>query len=326
MQTQKYTVAGSGRWGSFLAWYCDKAGQQTTLLGRKGSENFAALCRTRQNAYLQFPPSIRLTDDDTALRDADRVIISVGAQNLRDYLTRERVAYLQDKPVILCMKGLEENSGKRLTQVAIEQGLQAENLAVWVGPGHIQEFLRGVPNCMLLDSISPSLTRMLADELGAGCIRFYYGDDLIGTEVGAALKNVIGIAAGMLDGLGFTSLKGALMARSVQEVGRLIRAMGGKERSAYGLAHLGDYEATLFSEHSHNRAFGMARVTGKPFDRLAEGYMTSAAAMLLADRYGVDMPISRCVYRILFCDADPMTELAALFDRTRRTQFDTQSE
>ena len=130
------------------------------------------------------------------------------------------------------MKGIEVATGKRLTQVFREEVTQPVNVAVWVGPGHVQDFSAGVPNCMVVDSDDPATTDFIVDNLSSDLIRLYKGRDLIGTEVGAAAKNVIGIAAGMLDGAGYTSLKGALMARGAREIARLIRARGGNELSA----------------------------------------------------------------------------------------------
>src|SRR5699024_596016 len=124
-------------------------------------------------------------------------------------------------------------------------------------------------------------------------IRFYYGQDLIGNEIGAAAKNVIGIAAGMLDGLHLSTLKGALMSRGTREVARLIQALGGNELSAYGLCHLGDYEATVFSKYSHNRQFGESFVKGEEYTKLAEGYYTVRAMLQMGKNYGVDLPICR---------------------------------
>jgi glycerol-3-phosphate dehydrogenase (NAD(P)+) len=117
---------------------------------------------------------------------------------------------------------------------------------------------------MVIDSKDEKTKHELVEAFSSDLIRFYYGTDLIGNEVGAAAKNVIGIAAGMLDGLGLTTLKGALMSRGTREVARLISAMGGNELSAYGLCHLGDYEATVFSEHSQNRRFGEMFIKGNP--------------------------------------------------------------
>ena len=158
---------------------------------------------------------------------------------------------------------------------------------------------------------------MLSSEL----IRFYYGADLIGNQVGAALKNVIGIAAGILDGLEWYGLKGALMARAPVEVGRLIAAMGGDARTAYGLSHLGDYEATLFSKHSHNRTFGEKFAKGEDFGKLAEGVATLKAVKKIADEKGIDMPISQALYRAVYEKADIKTTIRSMFDRQLKQEF-----
>jgi glycerol-3-phosphate dehydrogenase (NAD(P)+) len=161
----------------------------------------------------------------------------------------------------------------------------------------------------------------LVDEFSSKLIRFYYGNDLLGNEVGAAAKNVIGIAAGMLDGHGLSSLKGALMARGAREVARLIKAMGGSELSAYGLCHLGDYETTLFSEYSNNRKFGENYVKKIPFVKLAEGVSTAKALKLLGERYNVDLPITNAVYSILYDNKEPMQVFLSLFGRSARKEF-----
>ena len=227
----------------------------------------------------------------TAGRERDTVVISVGAQGLRGLL-REIAALCpggEGKRLVLCMKGLEAGTGKRLTTL-VEEELPQARAAVWLGPGHVQEFTAGIPNCMVIDSKDEALKidskdEALKEELVAAfsseLIRFYYGRDLIGNEIGGASKNVIGIAAGMLDGLGLSSLKGALMSRGTREIARLIKALGGNELSAYGLCHLGDYEATVFSPYSHNRRFGEAFVTGEPYGELAEGYATVKALVKL---------------------------------------------
>lgn len=130
-----------------------------------------------------------------------------------------------DKDFVLCMKGIEADTGNRLSEVLVQSGISPAHIAVWVGPGHIQAFTQGIPNCMVVDSASEALKRKLADGFRSELIRFYYGTDLIGTEIGAAAKNVVGIVAGVLDGCGYGALKGALMARGAREVARLIRAM-----------------------------------------------------------------------------------------------------
>jgi glycerol-3-phosphate dehydrogenase (NAD(P)+) len=152
-------------------------------------------------------------------------------------------------------------------------------------------------------------------------IRFYYGDDLIGNEIGAAAKNVIGIAAGILDGLKLTTLKGPLMARGTREIARLIKAMGGNELSAYGLCHLGDYEATVFSEFSHNRKFGELYVANVKFDHLAEGYYTVKALVELGNQYSVELPICNAVYSVLYQNVDARDAIFSLFARTQKMEF-----
>ena len=174
---------------------------------------------------------------------------------------------------------------------------------------------------MVIDSSDEGLKKELVDEFSSELIRLYYGEDLIGNEIGAAAKNVIGIAAGMLDGRGLSSLKGALMARGAREVSRLIKAMHGNEISAYGLCHLGDYEATVFSKFSHNRKFGEAFVTGEVCIGLAEGYYTVCALMKLCAEYGVEMPICESVYNVLYKGEKLDDALDTLFGRKPQKEF-----
>jgi len=174
---------------------------------------------------------------------------------------------------------------------------------------------------MVVDSSDEALKVRLAEEFSSELLRIYTGDDMIGNEIGAAAKNVIGIAAGFLDALKWSSLKGALMARGAREISRLIASLGGSELSAYGLCHLGDYEATLFSQHSHNRRFGETFISGKSFDKLAEGYYTVKALMLLSERTGVSLPICEAVHDILYRDADVRETLKILFRRGIKSEF-----
>lgn len=219
------------------------------------------------------------------------------------------------------MKGIDIATGRRLSEVAGADTDTSNKIAVWIGPGHVQEFYAGIPNCMVIDSDDNETKRLLVESFSSELIRFYYGEDMIGNEIGAAAKNVIGIAAGILDGYGLSTLKGALMSRGCREVARLISAMGGNELSAYGLCHLGDYEATVFSKFSHNRAFGEMFVKGEKMEKLAEGYYTVMALMDLSREYAVDMPICRAVYEIIYEGKDAKETMAALFERSIKTEF-----
>ena len=318
----KFTVLGSGRWGSFITWYLSYKKFPVTEWGRPESSAFADLMKTRKNEYVKIPDDVILTQDiDEAISFADVIIISIKSQALRSLATLAKEHGADKKKIVLCMKGIEEDTGLRLTEIMESCGYSRDNLAVWVGPGHIQEFLLKKPNCMVIDGYNRELVTELVDTLKSPLIRFYYGDDIIGSEIGAAAKNVIGIAAGFLDGGNMPSLKGPLMARGAREVARLIHAMGGNELSAYGLCHLGDYETTLFSPHSNNRRFGESLATGNRFEKLAEGVYTARAMMLLGEKYGVDLPITKAVYKVIYEKCDPFTELLSMFERKNVTEF-----
>ncbi len=315
------TVIGCGRWGSFIARYLAEIGHRVTLYGRPGSRHMERLLRERKNDYMTLPEEVTLSVDPGCITGGEAVVISIGAQGLRGLCRQIRPLLAPGVPLILCMKGLESGTGKRLTEIAAEELGPERPTAVWLGPGHVQDFLQGIPNCMVLDSADAGLTARLVDAFSGGLIRFYYGTDLIGSEVGAAAKNVVGIAAGMLDGLSLSSLKGALMTRGTREIARLIQALGGNERSAYGLCHLGDYEATVFSPHSHNRRYGESVVRGEAYGHLAEGAYTVDALTLLADREGVELPICSAVGRILRDGADPRETVSELFLRSLKKEF-----
>ena len=318
----KICVIGCGRWGSLITWYLsEKKMLDVTLYGREGSQTMQRFISERRNDLLTLPKSVILSTDIACVKAADVIVISVGSQGLSSLMDELSALELKNKIFVLCMKGIEIATGRRLSEVVRDSTDGSNKIAVWLGPGHVQEFYAGIPNCMVIDSDDAGVKRLLVGAFSSELIRFYYGEDLLGNEIGAAAKNVIGIAAGILDGLGLSTLKGALMSRGTREVARLITRMGGSELSAYGLCHLGDYEATVFSKFSHNRAFGEALVKGERFDKLAEGYYTAKAIAALAEKHGVDMPICRCVYGIIHEGKDAKVETNALFERSIKTEF-----
>lgn len=319
----KISVLGCGRWGSCIAWYLDKIGHNVMSCGLADAPEFIQLEKTRKNDYLEYPASIEISSDlKKAVDRAEVIVISISSQYLRSYMEQIAENNLDGKIIVLCMKGVEAATGKRLSEVV--EDFVDENktpIAVWVGPGHPQDYVKGIPNCMVIDSSNITVKKKLVEEFTSELIRFYIGTDLIGSEIGAAAKNVVGIAAGMLDGLGYTSLKGALMARGTREISRLIKALGGNEMSAYGLCHLGDYEATLFSPWSHNRKYGEEYVKGNKFEKLAEGVMTSKALYNLGKKYNVELPIVDAIYSVLFNDENVKTALSKLFIRSVKNEF-----
>ena len=328
----KISVLGCGRWGSFIAWYQAPVLKNKVISwGPEGDYSYEVLKNEGKNEYVSLDKSIELTCDlEYAVKSSDIIIISISSQGLRGFMKKVTVFPVQDKIFVLCMKGIEESTGKRLSEILIESGIQKDKIAVWVGPGHIQAFTQGIPNCMVIDSYDENLKRYLADNFKSDLIRFYYGNDIIGTEIGAAAKNVLGIAAGVLDGSGYVSLKGPLMARGAYEVGKLMKALGGEFTSAYGLAHLGDYETTLFSEYSHNRKYGEMMAHGAKFEKLAEGVMTAKAMKELGDKYNLELPITNAVYEACFLShafesgngaENCMKIILKLFERQTKSEF-----
>ena len=318
----RISVLGCGRWGSFIGWYLVNHGNDVCQWGIEGDYTFDVLKNTGKNEYVELDKRIDLTSDlEKAVNHAEVIVISISSQALRGFMQRVNKLNVKDKIFVLCMKGIEVETGKRLSEVMVESGISADKVAVWVGPGHIQAFTKGQPNCMIIDSTNKELVKYLADSFRSDLIRFYYGDDVIGSEIGAAAKNVMGIAAGMLDGGGYETLKGPLMARGAREVARLIKALGGSELSAYGLCHLGDYETTLFSPFSNNRKYGEAYVKGEKFIKLAEGVTTAKAMKKLGEQLNVDLPITNAICSIIYDEKEPMDVLLSLFSRTTRKEF-----
>ena len=323
----KISVLGCGRWGSFIAWYLCNHGHEVYSWGPEEDYSYKVLKETGKNEYVELDSRIRLTCNlQEAVEHAEVIIISISSQGLRGFMKRITEYDVSKKNFVLCMKGIEVSTGCRLSEVLIESGIDPQKIAVWVGPGHIQAFTAGIPNCMVIDSANAELKTKLANEFKSDLIRFYYGEDLIGTEIGAAAKNVMGIVAGVLDGCGYQALKGSLMTRGAREVARLIKAMGGNELSAYGLAHLGDYEATLFSEFSHNRMYGEMLVKEQKFAKLAEGVPTAAAMKALGEKYGVDLPITSAVYELCYGEDEGSYQARCVKLLTKMFARDTKAE
>lgn len=316
------SVLGCGRWGTFIAWYLNKIGHNILIFGRKGSKNIEKLEIERKNDFLSIPKSIKTTTDlEKAVNTSDIIIISISCQNLRSFMKDISNFNIKNKIIVLCMKGVEEHTGKRLSEIVEDSIAHETKVAIWVGPGHVQSLVKGIPNCMVIDSKELKVKSFLVKQFTSNLIRFYYGSDLIGNEIGAAAKNVMGIAAGALDGLELEPLKGALMSRGAREISTLIKAMGGNEISAYGLCHLGDYQATLFSEHSNNLEFGKSLIRGKKYHKLAEGVSTSKALTFLSKLYGVELPICNTVKNLIDGTSNIGAAMSDLFLRNIKNEF-----
>ena len=320
---KKLSLIGCGRWGTFLGWYAaNYCGFDVDMYDIPTSPNFIELRDTRKNAYLSLSDNMHLYDNLAAVLKNDIIIVSVGCQYFRG-LCKELSAYdLKGKTFLLAMKGLEEPGATTMLDVMRQEIKQNIHIATLGGPGHVQDYMKKVPSCAVIDSDEEETKDKMIKLLSSDLIRFYYGADLIGNQIGAALKNVIGIAAGILDGLEWHGLKGALMARAPVEVGRFIKHFGGNPQTAYGLSHLGDYEATLFSKYSHNRTFGEKFARGEDFGKLAEGVPTLKAVKNIADKEGIDMPICQALYRVVYEGADIKSTIRSMFERNLKQEFE----
>ena len=317
------SLIGCGRWGTFLGWYSVNYAKfdAVDMYDIPTSPNFIELKETRKNPYLSLTDNMFLRENIEDVLKNDFIIISIGCQHFRSLCKQLNGYDLSGKTFLLAMKGLEESTAKTMFEIMKEEIKQDIHIAVLAGPGHVQDYMKKVPSCAVIDSDEPDTVNRVISAMQSELIRFYFGADLIGNQVGAALKNVIGLAAGILDGLEWYGLKGALMARAPVEVGRFIAYFGGNPQTAYGLAHLGDYEATLFSKHSHNRTFGEKFARGEDFGKLAEGVPTLKAVKTIADKENIDMPICQALYKAIYEKADIKSTIRSMFDRNLKQEF-----
>jgi len=315
------SVLGCGRWGTFLAYYLADL-HNVTLWGREESKHLKTLKETGKNEYLTLKENIKLTSDLSEALESEIIVISILTQELSNLMQQLKNYDLSSKKIVLCMKGIESETGKRVSEIIIENGIDKNNIALWVGPGHVQNFVGGTPNCMIIHAYNLDLAKMLVKEFTSPLIRFYVGDDIVGGEIGSAGKNVLGIAAGMLDGIDMSCLKGALMSRGTYEIAKLTQAMGGKVMTAYGLSHLGDFEATLFSPYSHNRMWGEQFVKGETFGKSAEGVGNIKGILYLAKKHNISMPITEALYNIIFEHKELKSEFEKLFLRSIKNEFE----
>ncbi|MBQ1251975.1 MAG: helix-turn-helix domain-containing protein [Firmicutes bacterium] len=172
-QVKKIFTIGCGRWGTFLAWYLDQIGHDVSLYGRPSSARMKELMETRKNEHLHLSDTMTLVTSYDTIFDADYIVISISAQQLRDVAATIRDLGVKDKIIVLCMKGIEIETGRRLSQVVSDEVDSSNRVAVWLGPGHVQEFYRGIPNCMVIDSTDESAKRELIQSFSGGLWNTY---------------------------------------------------------------------------------------------------------------------------------------------------------
>ncbi|MBQ3418186.1 MAG: NAD(P)-binding domain-containing protein [Ruminococcus sp.] len=281
----KITILGCGRWGSFLAWHFNRLGHSVLLWGRSTSEKLKNLKTTRANAYLKLPDNILLSSIlSDAIDFSDIILIAIQEQNLRELLQCIVSTNYLEKTFVLCMKGIEINTCKRLSEVAYEYFKDNAEVAIMVGPGQPTDIINGESTCFIVDANKKKVSEYIAKSLNSEYIRMQIGNDIVGNEIGAAVNKIIGIAGGILDGLNHSSLKGLLMVAGTNEIAKLIKSQGGNPKTAYGLSCLGDYQASLYSEHSNSVSFGKTIVNNKEFNSHVPGVYTAKAIQKLANK------------------------------------------
>ena len=327
---QRIGIIGGGAWGTALAVTARRAGRDVILWARE-AEVVEAINQRHENSLflpgIVVDPAIAATADIAAAAAGDAVLLVVPAQHLRAVAGALAPALPPDAAVVICAKGIEENSGALMSEVAAAV-LPGARLAVLSGPTFAIEVARGLPTAVTLATTDQALGRRLIAALGTRSFRPYLGDDVVGAEIGGAVKNVLAIACGIVAGrrLG-DNARAALITRGIAEMVRLARAKGGRAETLMGLSGLGDLTLTCTALQSRNHSLGVALGEGKaladilrPRRSIAEGVSSAAAIVALARRLAVDMPIVAAVDAILHHHADIDATVAGLLARPFRDE------
>jgi len=327
---ERIGIIGGGAWGTALALTAARAGRRVLLWARE-PEIVDGINRDRENAAflpgVPLAPEIRATSDLAEAARADGVLLVAPAQHLRAIAAALAPALPPATPVVVCAKGIEEASGALLSEV-VAATLPGAPLALLSGPTFAAEVARGLPTAVTLACADAELGRRLIAALGTRTFRPYLADDIVGAEIGGAVKNVLAIACGIVMGrkLG-DNARAALITRGLAEMVRLAVAKGGRAETLMGLSGLGDLVLTCTGLQSRNHSLGVALGQGRALKDIlaerrsvAEGVTSAAAAAALARRLGVDMPITAAVDAILHHGAAVDQAIQALLARPFRSE------
>lgn len=329
----KASVVGGGSWGTAFARLLARAGLMTELICRR-PEQAEAINRTHRNPdylrELELPAGVvAATLTENRLREAGLAVIAIPSKAYRNVVMQISACLNPEAVVLSLTKGLEPETLKRLSQVLVEELPRpaAGRVAVLSGPNHAEEVALDIPTATTLASTDPELARWLQQLLSSDSFRVYINKDLVGVELAAATKNVIALAAGMSDGLGFgDNTKASLITRGLAEMARLGEALGADPHTYYGLAGMGDLIATCTSRHSRNRRAGELIAGGLTpaeaeveMGMVAEGLTSAPAVCALARTHGVEMPIAEQVCAVLE-GKDVRRAVAELMQRAPRSE------
>ncbi|GFN30629.1 NAD(P)H-dependent glycerol-3-phosphate dehydrogenase [Paenibacillus xylaniclasticus] len=327
---RKAAVLVAGSWGTALAMVLCDNGFDVSVWTRTESQASEINTRHTNSKYLPnctLPESLTATTSmSEALAGAELVLFSSPSSAMRDVARQAAGHLMPDALIVHATKGFEADSLKRMTTVLSEElGRPEDSLVVLSGPSHAEEVAKRQPTTVVVASSNHQKAKQAQDAFINTYFRVYTNPDLIGVEVGGAIKNIIALGAGMSDGLGFgDNAKAALLTRGLAEISRLGTAMGGNPLTFAGLAGVGDLVVTCTSTHSRNWRAGHKLAQGIPLDEVlsqmgmvVEGVRTTKAACKLSEAYGVEMPIAEQLYQVLFEGCDPLTAVSRLMGRGR---------
>ena len=326
----KVCILGGGSWGIGLSVVLHKNGHEVTVWSAVPAE----IQMLQENHEHKMLPGVKLpedmiftTDDKQAIEGKDLLVMAVASSYTRSTAHRISPLVAQGQKIVSVSKGIEEHTLMTQAQI-IEDEIPQAQVAVLSGPTHAEEVSRGIPTTIVAGSKSKSCAEYVQNLFMNEVFRVYTSPDVLGIELGGALKNVVALAAGIADGLGYgDNTKAALITRGITEIARLGTAMGGNFETFCGLTGIGDLIVTCASMHSRNRRAGILIGQGKTYEEamkevqmVVEGVYSAKAAIALAKKYGVDMPIIEEVNRVLFEDKPAKEAVRELMMRDRRAE------
>lgn len=330
--TTPVAVLGAGSWGTALAVLLARNGVPTTLWGRSPQavvDMATARANTRYLPEMPFPDSLVLSGSlETCVRDAAIILISVPSHAFRELLDEIAPWVAPEAGIAWATKGFDTGSGRFLHELVNER-LPTHPAAVVTGPSFAREVALGLPTALTVHSADADFAQRLASLLHAPNFRAYTGTDVLGAELGGAMKNVLAVATGVADGmeLGLNARAG-LITRGMNEILRLGTALGAKPETLMGLAGLGDLVLTCTGDLSRNRRLGIALGRGVPLSQavaeigqVVESIVTVDEAVRLAQRHGIELPIAEHVQRVLHEEMTPVEGLQALMAREQKPEY-----
>lgn len=328
----KISILGTGSWGTALALLAAKNGCQTLLWGHN-AEHINTLAEDRQNKrYLSgylFPTNLTVSSNLSEVAAfSNLVLVCVPSHAFKNTLSELKPHVSSNLKIAWASKGFNPDDGSLLHEIVAEIFSPETPSAILSGPTFAHEVAANLPTAITIASAQPIFSKELSTILHSSTFRIYTSSDMIGVEVGGAVKNVLAIAAGIIDGLGFgANTRAALITRGLNEIIRLGIMLGGKQETFMGLAGLGDLILTCTDNQSRNRRFGLALGLGKnittaikEIGQEIEGISAAKETFLLAKRYGVEMPITEQTYKVIYEDLAPLTALQNLLARDQKNE------